>query len=321
MTGGSNAKVWSKLGTLVSKGDNSNFVINVYSGDGYNGQSRQNSKAEIVIKDGWQSSTSATTAFGVSVTRQNCENLLVQVRATAHNTCDVWVYLPWTYSWGDYTISGYYTSWTPSNTTSSTAPTTGTAQEIAYRMNAENAAKTATNYMKFDSTGLTVGDYTASTLGRNVNIDSTSVNIRNATTVLASFAENLIELGKNANTATISFLGGIVKLIGQKQTVDSVDWTNAYLLSSELMFIGTGDTDLSSDSIKSYIQISGKTGYNEIFASSSDTNGQSYLQLNDKVANMESNSVEGYSAVTARCTNETSQIELRANGSNGNRII
>ena len=321
MTGGSNAKVWSKLGTLVSKGDNSNFVINVYSGDGYNGQSRQNSKAEIVIKDGWQSSTSATTAFGVSVTRQNCEDLLVQVRATAHNTCDVWVYLPWTYSWGDYTISGYYTSWTPSNTTSSTAPTTGTAQEIAYRMNAENAAKTATNYMKFDSTGLTVGNFTENTLGRNVNINSTSVNIRNATTVLASFAESLIEIGKNTNTATISFLGGIVKLIGQKQTVDSVDWINAYLLSSELIFIGTGDTDLSSDSIKSYIQISGKTGYNEIFASSSDTNGQSYLQLNDKVANMESNSVEGYSAVTARCTNETSQIELRANGSNGNRII
>ena len=321
MTGGSNAKVWSKLGTLVSKGDNSNFVINVYSGDGYNGQSYQNSKAEIVIKDGWQSSASATTAFGVSVTRQNCEGFLVQVRATAHNTCDVWVYLPWAYSWGNYTISGYYTSWTPSNNTSSTAPTTGTAQEVAYRMNAENAAKTATNYMKFDNSGLTVGNLTEKTLGRNVNIDSSSVNIRNGTNVLAQFAESLIEIGKNTSTATISFLGGIVKLIGEKQTIEGTTFYDAHLLSTNMMTLGTGSTDPSSDKINSLISMNGMSGEREVLASVTDRYGHSTLTLIDSSASLYSDGDAGYSSVDVICNNNTSQVELRTNGSNGNRAL
>ena len=321
MTGGSNAKVWSKLGTLVSKGDHSNFVINVYSGDGYNGMSYQNSKAEIVIKDGWQSSASATTAFGVSVTRQNCEGLLVQVRATAHNTCDVWVYLPWTYSWGNYTVSGYYTSWTPSNNTSSTAPTTGTAQEVVYRMNAENAAKTATNYMKFDNSGLTVGDLTKNTLGRNVNIDSSSVNIRNGTNVLAQFAESLIEIGKNTSTATISFLGGIVKLIGEKQTIEGTTFYDAHLLSTNMMTLGTGSTDPSSDKINSLISMNGMSGEREVLASVTDRYGHSTLTLIDSSASLYSDGDAGYSSVDVICNNNTSQVELRTNGSNGNRAL
>lgn len=321
MTGGDNAKVWSKLGTLVSKGDNSNFVINVYSGDGYNGRSYQNSKAEIVIKDGWQSSTSATTAFGVSVTRQNCEGFLVQVRATAHNTCDVWVYLPWAYSWGNYTISGYYTSWTPSNNTSSTAPTTGTAQEVAYRMNAENAAKTATNYMKFDNSGLTVGNLTEKTLGRNVNIDSSSVNIRNGTNVLAQFAESLIEIGKNTSTATISFLGGIVKLIGEKQTIEGTTFYDAHLLSTNMMTLGTGSTDPSSDKINSLISMNGMSGEREVLASVTDRYGHSTLTLIDSSASLYSDGDAGYSSVDVICNNNTSQVELRTNGSNGNRAL
>ena len=321
MTGGSNAKVWSKLGTLVSKGDNSNFVINVYSGDGYNGQSYQNSKAEIVIKDGWQSSASATTAFGVSVTRQNCEGLLVQVRATAHNTCDVWVYLPWAYSWGNYTISGYYTSWTPSNNTSSTAPTTGTAQEVAYRMNAENAAKTATNYMKFDNSGLTVGNLTEKTLGRNVNIDNSSVNIRNGTNVLAQFAESLIEIGKNTSTATISFLGGIIKLIGEKQTIEGTTFYDAHLLSTNMMTLGTGSTDPSSDKVNALISLNGMSGEREVLASVTDTQGHSTLTLIDSSASLYSDGDAGYSSVDVICNNNTSQVELRTQGEHGTRVL
>ena len=321
MTGGSNAKVWSKLGTLVSKGDNSNFVINVYSGDGYNGQSYQNSKAEIVIKDGWQSSASATTAFGVSVTRQNCEGFLVQVRATAHNTCDVWVYLPWTYSCGNYTISGYYTSWTPSNNTSSTAPTTGTAQEVAYRMNAENAAKTATNYMKFDISGLTVGNLTEKTLGRNVNIDNSSVNIRNGTSVLAQFAESLIEIGKNTSTATISFLGGIVKLIGEKQTIEGTTFYDAHLLSTNMMTLGTGSTDPSSDKVNALISLNGMSGEREVLASVTDTQGHSTLTVLDSSASLYSDGDAGYSSVNVITSKSTSQVEIHTNGSNGNRAL
>lgn len=320
MTGGDNAKVWSKLGTLVSKGDNSNFVINVYSGDGYNGQSYQNSKAEIVIKDGWQSSTSATTAFGVSVTRQNCEGFLVQVRATAHNTCDVWVYLPWAYSWGNYTISGYYTSWTPSNNTSSTAPTTGTAQEVAYRMNAENAAKTATNYMKFDNSGLTVGDLTASTLGRNVNIDNSSVNIRNGTNVLAQFAESLIEIGKNTSVSAVSFMNGTVKLIAQMETWNNIAFRNAYLLAQNTICIGAGSTDPASDKLASMLTVR-KDRINEINADVTDTEGHAYMNIRGGKASVYSDGNAGWSSVNVIANKDTSQVELHTNGSNGNRAL
>lgn len=320
MTGGSNAKVWSKLGTLVSKGDNSNFVINVYSGDGYNGQSYQNSKAEIVIKDGWQSSASATTAFGVSVTRQNCEGFLVQVRATAHNTCDVWVYLPWTYSWGNYTISGYYTSWTPSNNTSSTAPTTGTAQEVAYRMNAENAAKTATNYMKFDNSGLTVGNLTEKTLGRNVNIDSSSVNIRNGTNVLAQFAESLIEIGKNTSVSAVSFMNGTVKLIAQMETWNNIAFRNAYLLAQNTICIGAGSTDPASDKLASMLTVR-KDRINEINADVTDTEGHAYMNIRGGKASVYSDGNAGWSSVNVIANKDTSQVELHTNGSNGNRAL
>ena len=316
MTGGSNAKVWSKLGTLVSKGDNSNFVINVYSGDGYNGQSYQNSKAEIVIKDGWQSSASATTAFGVSVTRQNCEGLLVQVRATAHNTCDVWVYLPWTYSWGNYTISGYYTSWTPSNNTSSTAPTTGTAQEVVYRMNAENAAKTATNYMNFDNSGLTVGDFTKNTLGRNVNIDSISVNIRNGSNILASFAESLIEIGKNTSVSAVSFMNGTVKLIAQMETWNNIAFRNAYLLAQNTICIGAGSTDPTSDKLASMLTVR-KDRINEINADVTDTEGHAYMNIRGGKASVYSDGNAGWSSVNVIANKDTSQVELHTNGSNG----
>lgn len=320
MTGGSNAKVWSKLGTLVSKGDNLNVIITVYSGDGYNGQSRQNSKAEIIIKDGWQSSASTTAAFGVSVTRQNCEGLLVQVRATASNVCEVWVYLPWTYSWGNYTISGYYTSWTPSNTTSSTAPTNGVAQEVAYRMNSENAAKTATNYMKFDSAGLTVGDLTAGTLGRNVNIDSESVNIRNGTNILARFAESLVEIGKNTSASAISFMNATVKLIAKTEIWNNIAFRNAYLLAQNTIYIGGGSTDPASDKLSSMLTIR-KDRINEINADVTDTEGHAYTNIRGGKGVMYSDGDAGWSSVNVIANKSTSQVELHTNGSNGDRSL
>lgn len=211
LTGGHNQFVWSKLGTLTSAGDSSIFIINIYTGNGFNGGSDQNSQAEIVIKDGWQSSASTTSAFGVSVTRQNCDNLKVQVRATASNKCDVWIYLPWSYGSGTYTISGKYTSWSLSNTTQTAEPTTGTLQDLAYRMNPENAAKTATNFMEFTSgTGLQIGDKTnGSWKGFRSRITSTAFEILNeAGAAVASYGRKLIQLGKDTTDAVIELCGG-----------------------------------------------------------------------------------------------------------------
>lgn len=247
LTGGSNQIVWSKLGTLTSAGDNSNFIINVYTGSGYNGYAYQNSQAEIVIKDGWQSSASTASAFGVSVTRQNCDDLKVQVRATASNKCDVWIYLPWSYSWGTYTISGKYTSWALSNTTQTAEPTTGTLQDLAYRINPENAAKTATNFMEFTSgVGLQIGNKTnGSWSGYRTKISSSAFEILNqAGTVLASYGEKLIQLGKNATDAVIELCGGKGKIkyeqmwtYGGKDPTLTVSGQNTALLGDDKVLV------------------------------------------------------------------------------------
>ena len=231
LTGGSNQFVWSKLGTLTSAGDNSNFVVNVYTGNGYNGGSNQNSQAEIVIKDGWQASASTTAAFGASVTRQNCDDLKVQVRAIASNKCDVWVYLPWAYSWGTYTISGTYTSWETSSTVQTAEPTIGTLQDLDYRMNAENASKVATNFMEFtDGTGLQVGNKTnGSWSGYRTKISASAFEILNqAGTTLAYYGEKLIQLGKNAKDAVIELCGGVGKI-----KVDTKSGNAALAIQSE----------------------------------------------------------------------------------------
>lgn len=247
LTGGSNQIVWSKLGTLTSAGTNSNFIINVYTGSGYNGYAYQNSQAEIVIKDGWQSSESTTKAFGVSVTRQNCDDLKVQVRATASNKCDVWIYLPWSYSCGTYTISGKYTSWALSNTTQTAEPTTGTLQDLAYRINPENAAKTATNFMEFTSgVGLQIGNKTnGSWSGYRTKISSSAFEILNqAGTVLASYGEKLIQLGKNATDAVIELCGGKGKIkyeqmwtYGGKDPTLTVRGQNTALLGDDKVLV------------------------------------------------------------------------------------
>lgn len=73
------------------------------------------------------------------------------------------------------------------------------------------AAKTATNYMYYDSTnGLQVGNKrSGSWSGFRTQITSAAFNILNAAgTVLASYGEKIIELGKNATDAVIKFCGG-----------------------------------------------------------------------------------------------------------------
>ena len=73
------------------------------------------------------------------------------------------------------------------------------------------AAKTATNFMTFDSSsGLQIGNKTSgSWSGFRTQITSAAFNILNAAgTVLASYGEKLIELGKNATDAVIKLCGG-----------------------------------------------------------------------------------------------------------------
>lgn len=130
-SGANNAAQWVRLGTVVSSGNFATTVISVWSGNGANGNASQNSWFDIHIKDGWQSTESATKACGVTVYRTRCGTVKVKVIPTAHNTYTVWVYLPWTYWNGNYSVHGKYSSWTP-QVLNQTAEPEGTGANTAY---------------------------------------------------------------------------------------------------------------------------------------------------------------------------------------------
>ena len=74
----------------------------------------------------------------------------------------------------------------------------------------EEAKKVATNYIDIDENkGITVGNMQDKTLGHNTYIDANGVSIREGETVLASFEDDEIALGKNNQTAQITFCGGL----------------------------------------------------------------------------------------------------------------
>lgn len=138
LTGAAGKAKWVKLGHLTSNGDSSSVLIHVYSGNGWNGNPDQNAEFEIFVKDGWQQSASATSAFGVSVSRiRNADDVKVKVMAFSSTTCDIWAYMPWTYWNGHYTLQGDYKSWQDGPNCGGTRiqdaePTSGTAQDLAY---------------------------------------------------------------------------------------------------------------------------------------------------------------------------------------------
>ena len=131
VSGANNTAKWVKLGTLVSSGNFSNAMIRVWSGDGANGRANQNSSFEVQIKDGWQSTESATKACGVTVYRIDCSSVKVKVIPTAHDTYTVWAYLPWGYWNGNYAVYGKYKSWTSQHLIQSEEPE-GTGANTAY---------------------------------------------------------------------------------------------------------------------------------------------------------------------------------------------
>ena len=132
ISGSNGTAHWYYLGNLVSNGDNSEVIIDIYSGNGYNGTGNQNTHISIFVKDGWQSALSATTSFGISYlvdhSDVNATSIKIKGMASAHNTIDLYIYLPWGYSDGYYSIKGYYHTWTHKGVRSTSEPTSGTVQ-------------------------------------------------------------------------------------------------------------------------------------------------------------------------------------------------
>lgn len=100
----------------------------------------------------------------------------------------------------------------------------GNTSSPAARMeDAEEAGKTAANYLGFNDLGLIVGDLRNSELKKNVLIGADEIDIREGDKVLASFAETLIELGKDNPQAVISLCNGLGKILFNKDDDDHMD--------------------------------------------------------------------------------------------------
>ena len=207
---------WVKLGYLTSNGDSSSILLHVYSGDGYNGWASQNAEFEIFVKDGWQKSASATSAFGVSVSRiRNADDVKVKVMAFSSTTCDIWAYLPWTYWNGHYTLQGDYKSWQDGPNCGGTRiqdaePTSGTAQNLAYdtlstRSYVDQTAKSVAlgvvqSYKGSDGSGLaTKSDITATKNSITSSVSSTYATKTGVTQEISS------KITQNNNSLDVKF--------------------------------------------------------------------------------------------------------------------
>lgn len=214
--GASGKAAWVKLGYLTSNGDASSVLLHVYSGDGYNGQASQNAEFEIFVKDGWQSSASATRAFGVSVSRiRNADDVKVKVMAFSSTTCDIWAYLPWNYWNGHYTLQGDYKAWQDGpncggTRIQDTEPTNGTAQALAYdtfstRSYVDQTAKSVAlgvvqNYQGSDGSGLaTKSDITAAKASITSTVASTYATKTGVTQEISS------KITQNNNSLDVKF--------------------------------------------------------------------------------------------------------------------
>lgn len=105
---------WHRLGNYTMNSNGQVVCLDIFTGNGYNGQPYQNSWARIILK---RSANTSGTASVVSVT---CEQfgrslgdgkILVRVNATAYYAGQVWVKCPWSNPLGAYTVQGNYSSW------------------------------------------------------------------------------------------------------------------------------------------------------------------------------------------------------------------
>lgn len=116
------------------------------------------------------------------------------------------------------------------NQANDTANSAKTAAENA-QTDATNAAKIATNYLKFDSSGLCVGNMTG-TLGYNTLIKSNGVDIRNGSTVLASFSPSNINIGISSDESSVQFCDDSFRIIAYKKPMGSSGSVKLAWLSS-----------------------------------------------------------------------------------------
>lgn len=131
-------------------------------------------------------------------------------------------------------------------------------------LDAQRAARTATNYLRFDSSGLCVGNMT-STLGYNALITSSQYQIRNGSTVLSSFGASQINLGQNSTSSVVSLCGGRGSI---RYGSGSTSWgaTRNYLdirgsSGGNVLMSVTGSNDDASGMQTAFVELDGPSQY------------------------------------------------------------
>ena len=132
------------------------------------------------------------------------------------------------------------------------------------------SAKTATNYMNFDNNGLVVGNMMEEVLGKNVLIDSDSVDIRDGGTVLASFGANEVYLGKQSRDAVIDLCNGLGNI---SQTTDEKSGSNTLGIYSENNISLRSDKNIHVASFQEASTADGNSHCNAYFRTTADCVG------------------------------------------------
>ena len=202
---------WSKLGTWSNTEQCDTCYIWVFGGNGQNGQPYQNGELHIFIKDGYQNTSGATGAFGVTVTKYtNADEYEVQVRATSSNSCEVWVKAPYTYSSGKYIISiPTDTIWVHEGKYTPLEPTSGTLQSHEYFtfLNNTSNAASATKLQTARTIRTNLGSTSTASFDGTANITTgitgtlpVSHGGTGATSIGASLGRALYNLGLRYST-------------------------------------------------------------------------------------------------------------------------
>lgn len=117
---------------------------------------------------------------------------------------------------------------------------------------ADDAAKVATNYIEGTGDGLIVGKMDSQTLGANVKVGADAMEIRKGDTVLARYAADKVELGRNSRNAVLELCGGTATISSAKKNVNG----------KEVTFSKIGGTDGAALEASSYLDIRAEDAVN-----------------------------------------------------------
>ena len=236
---------WTHIGDWQSNDNNSCHVI-VYSGNGYNAGTNQNSVIDIFIKDGWQSSGSTTSAYAATVTLDQAtqNEAKVKIIATAANKCQVWLYTSWSYGYGYYTIDCHPSStWTNVSTMQEAEPS-GASQVVAYRPNAgDNAAEIEKTQTQLTQTDQEIRmDFTKSIASASSDLQSQMDANNTATNQKLSeinkyirFVDGKIVLGETGNELMLTIQNDRVSFTQAGVEVAYFSNNNLYVKRAEIL--------------------------------------------------------------------------------------